>query len=766
MRMVKKLGGWKQKLWKGDKLELLLFGIPRDMTRIEFKNCCDREGLHCLARGQVGREHEHFRVKLTKGDSQECLGVDIEKLSNYVRKFGWRVCIANMIETEKVRRQEARATEAKKGPSRAVEQASQKKSEKKRKANDGVRKISNREKRKLRVGSWNVCGFARSERKRLEIVDQVEQSDLDVVGIQETWELKDGDVVSKLGKYRWVGKARKGLDPKKRGEGGVGFLVKEHLFDVVEVVVKTEFEESLWLKIPGERGEKDLFLGNVYVPPSSKKVASKAQENFGQIGEDVQRFSRKGEVVMVGDFNSRVGKASSRGQAIGQHGEDKVNDNGVRMLEFLGSNELMVLNGRRECDKPEFTRQRAVCNEYSILDYILVDRGSTQIPELHISAIDIGSTDHFLIWANIDRSRKIKSKKQRKVFRWKVERLGDDGTRDEFQKGLAGSVESFRKLLRSVEDGQVDVQTAGDRVIEGWESIVNATAERVVGRKVVRCGVSVKWWDDELKEEIGERREVFKQYLRKASEESWETYRAKRKQVKGLVKKKKKCIWDEVVQKANGGLEGNIKQMWEGTSGMVTRTAQGVIQGSQLCEVWTVDQSAVGREKGKFPQEEGGRRPHVFTVGRIIQGRKRAGKPTYCFFLDVKKAYDTVWRNGLWKQLSKYGIKGKMWRVLKKMTECTKSAVMLDGELSKFFDIEQGVPQGCTLSPTLFQLAAEDKERVKNELAAAGLPKLPTKNRLDPSVGNISKEGLLLVTKATEVFMAVMTDHAWKIGRQ
>ncbi|CAB1121249.1 unnamed protein product [Ectocarpus sp. CCAP 1310/34] len=96
------------------------------------------------------------------------------------------------------------------------------------------------------------------------------------------------------------------------------------------------------------------------------------------------------------------------------------------------------------------------------------------------------------------------------------------------------------------------------------------------------------------------------------------------------------------------------------------------------------------------------------TVGRIIQGRKRAGKPTYCFFLDVKKAYDIVWRNGLWKQRFKYGIKGKMWRVLKKMTECTKSAVMLDGELSKFFDIEQGVPQGCTLSPTLFQVFIND----------------------------------------------------------
>ena len=33
---------------------------------------------------------------------------------------------------------------------------------------------------------------------------------------------------------------------------------------------------------------------------------------------------------------------------------------------------------------------------------------------------------------------------------------------------------------------------------------------------------------------------------------------------------------------------------------------------------------------------------HVFTVGRIIQGRKKEEEPTYCFFLDVQKAYDTV----------------------------------------------------------------------------------------------------------------------------
>lgn len=52
---------------------------------------------------------------------------------------------------------------------------------------------------------------------------------------------------------------------------------------------------------------------------------------------------------------------------------------------------------------------------------------------------------------------------------------------------------------------------------------------------------------------------------------------------------------------------------------------------------------------------------HIYTVGSIIQGRKRAGKPTHCFFSDVQKAYGTVWRNGLWKKLATNGKTGKMW---------------------------------------------------------------------------------------------------------
>ena len=50
------------------------------------------------------------------------------------------------------------------------------------------------------------------------------------------------------------------------------------------------------------------------------------------------------------------------------------------------------------------------------------------------------------------------------------------------------------------------------------------------------------------------------------------------------------------------------------------------------------------------------------------------------------------------------GFRGKMWRMMKNMTECARSAVMLDGEISKRIDILQEVAQGCTPSPNLFKV--------------------------------------------------------------
>ena len=93
---------------------------------------------------------------------------------------------------------------------------------------------------------------------------------------------------------------------------------------------------------------------------------------------------------------------------------------------------------------------------------------------------------------------------------------------------------------------------------------------------------------------------------------------------------------------------------------------------------------------------------NIFILNEVIQGRLQEGKKTFCFFLDIKKAYDTVWRDGLWYKMWEMGIQGKLWRVIRNIYNVNNSCVFLNGCKSDYFDIYQGVAQGCTLSPTLF----------------------------------------------------------------
>ena len=78
---------------------------------------------------------------------------------------------------------------------------------------------------------------------------------------------------------------------------------------------------------------------------------------------------------------------------------------------------------------------------------------------------------------------------------------------------------------------------------------------------------------------------------------------------------------------------------------------------------------------------------NIYVLSEIVQGRLREGKKTYAFFLDVQKAYDTVWRNGLWVKMWELGVRGKMWRVIKEMYSVSRS---VDGECSEAFDVQQG----------------------------------------------------------------------------
>ena len=67
----------------------------------------------------------------------------------------------------------------------------------------------------------------------------------------------------------------------------------------------------------------------------------------------------------------------------------------------------------------------------------------------------------------------------------------------------------------------------------------------------------------------------------------------------------------------------------------------------------------------------------LLVLTEVLAEHRQAGKKVVACFIDVRKAYDRVWREGLWKALWQKGVRGRMWRVLKEYNKKVQSAVTL-----------------------------------------------------------------------------------------
>ena len=78
--------------------------------------------------------------------------------------------------------------------------------------------------------------------------------------------------------------------------------------------------------------------------------------------------------------------------------------------------------------------------------------------------------------------------------------------------------------------------------------------------------------------------------------------------------------------------------------------------------------------------------------------RQQEGKNTYIAFLDFRKVFDSVWRDGLMKAVWRSGIRGKVWRIIDRLYDNVKSKVRFGSVNTDIFYVEQGVKEGCVLS--------------------------------------------------------------------
>ena len=100
---------------------------------------------------------------------------------------------------------------------------------------------------------------------------------------------------------------------------------------------------------------------------------------------------------------------------------------------------------------------------------------------------------------------------------------------------------------------------------------------------------------------------------------------------------------------------------------------------------------------------------HILTIKTLTDkyvNQKTNGR-LYTCFVDFKKAFDSVWHDGLYLKLLKNKISGNFYKLMKNLYN-SKCAVKQSNHRTSFFPYNKGVRQGCTLSPLLFNIFLND----------------------------------------------------------
>lgn len=558
----------------GQAIDLIVHGVPRGLHPYVFGASCAAAGLPGLAAGRFRRQGPIVRLTLT--DRRMILLIakfGVAHFSKRLRRVcGWR-CVANApgcgdccVHQDRRMLQRAYAEfagvvagHAPAGPAAGTPPPARRAAA--RRLAGPAYRGRHRQRRAsapaargghpgLRIGSWNVRGGiatansapgARTPLKALELLDLLRSRAFDIVAIQETGEPRASEVPVRSVRgdayYSWYG------DPRPDAPGhGLGFFVR-HCGLRTQVSVglpDATCMQCLWLRVRGAGRTPDLYVGNVYLPVAGAATLAEYREALAALLHDTHLYSSMGEVVLMGDFNTRLGRADTPFGRVGQFGEEapasgEAAARSAALTEFMHAAGMYALNGRRPGAAPEYTRVQHLSSgagdegttQRSVLDYVLAGADivscSWQGQCFEVLDCDLPGADHRLLQADLPTWGAAKGhargRRVQPVFRWRVDRLLAGGRASAEQR--AALLQAYGRaveeelpafaLLAEQQRARLHSGAAGDEVAatmaHAWGAAVTRAAEGTIGRRMIIPGVAKAWWDEELRAAVAARRE-------------------------------------------------------------------------------------------------------------------------------------------------------------------------------------------------------------------------------------------------------------------
>ena len=186
------------------------------------------------------------------------------------------------------------------------------------------------------------------------------------------------------------------------------------------------------------------------------------------------------------------------------------------------------------------------------------------------------------------------------------------------------------------------------------------------------------------------------------------------------------------------GIDNDINEKWENIKTRIKETKEQLIEKDEgtgtFKNTWYDEECKLATEEIKKAREKwlikGRRESRNITTRKAAHKIIRNKKKTYMknvtesialriineklweynqsvqyLFIDFQKAYNSIYRDAVWKCMKEFNIPNKLINTCKTCVQKTRSEVRIEGTLSSFFENKTGLTQGDPLSPILFNLA-------------------------------------------------------------
>ena len=124
--------------------------------------------------------------------------------------------------------------------------------------------------------------------------------------------------------------------------------------------------------------------------------------------------------------------------------------------------------------------------------------------------------------------------------------------------------------------------------------------------------------------------------------------------------------------------------------------------------VWHLEKNNIITPEQADFQQHHSTEDQVTYIAQKIEDGFQDKQHTLTAWIDMEKAYDKVWKDGLRLKLQKSGVTGCMYQWISQYLTNRKARVHVNGTYSRKKTLKEGVPQGGVLSPTLFFVFIND----------------------------------------------------------